>query len=412
LTNNFDLKVAAARFDTANANRRNVDAARYPRVDVGANASHRRISSANNLFGDEFNNYALDINLVWELDVWGKLKNRTQAAIADAEAQAATYRAAELSLAANTIKFWFNTVEAQLLVELAEETLQVFEDNLIVVEGSYKRGLPNRALDVRLTRANVEGARSTLEFRRRLRDSAGRSLEVFLGRYPADALSIATNLPALNTTVPPGLPSDLLQRRPDIVAAERRLASSMERVKFAKKEMLPTIALTSSTGAASGDLRELLDMETLFWNVAGNLTQPVFQGGQIRAGIDLADANSRQFLAAYSQSVLVAFQEVETFLAAEDYLHREKVALRKAVEESVAAEDLAWQQYQRGLVDIITVLESQRRSFNARSSSINVVNDRLQNRINLYLALGGDFGLLTEMQTARIGPSTNPVSPP
>jgi NodT family efflux transporter outer membrane factor (OMF) lipoprotein len=394
LSRNLDLQAAAARVEAAAANRRITAAARLPQL--GATAAASRRDNASDLgFGiirhDKLDNISLGLNLAWEVDLWGKLKNRTQAAIAEYEAETNVLHAARLSLAANTLKAWFSAVTLQLQLQLAEETLAVFEKNLTVVEGSYKRGLPNRALDVRLTRANVEGARGTVEARRRQRDAAGRSLEVLLGRYPADAIVLTTNLPPLHRDVPPGLPSELLNRRPDIVAAERRLAASLERVKGARKDLLPTISLSASGGTVSTDLRELLDTDRIFWNIAGNLAQPLFQGGRLRAGVDLAQANNRQAVATFSQTVLTAFQEVETFLAAEDFLRREAVALERAAAESIGGEQLAWQQYQRGLVDIITVLESQRRAFNARSSLLNVINDRLQNRINLHLALGGDF---------------------
>ncbi len=395
LRSNYDLQAAAARLEGAGANRRAVDSARYPQVNGSAGAGVRNniLEQGNgSLERSTLDSYSAGLNLFWEIDVWGKLKNRSQAAIADLEEQVALYDAARFSLAANTLKSWFITVEAELQLQLADETVRVFQQNLQVVEGSYKRGLPDRALDVRLTRANVEGAQSTKYFRERLRDASGRSLETLLGRYPSDSIQIMTNLPVLNFEIPPGLPSELLSRRPDLVAAERRLAGSLERVKVAKKEMLPTISLTSSAGTSSGDLRDMLDLERVLWNVAGNLAQPVFQGGRLIAGVDLADANSRLALASYSQAVLNAFREVETFLAAEDYLRKEFAAVESAAAESVAAEGLAWQQYQRGLVDIITVLESQRRAFNAQSTLLNVINDRLANRVNLYLALGGGFG--------------------
>jgi outer membrane protein TolC len=192
------------------------------------------------------------------------------------------------------------------------------------------------------------------------------------------------------------LPSDLLHRRPDLIAAERQLAASLERVKIAKKDLLPTISLSSSTGTSSGELRDILDPDLLIWNIAGNLTQPIFQGGRLLAGIDLANANSRSALANYAQVALNAFRELESLLAAEGFLQDELSASEQAAIESVAAEELAWQQYQRGLVDIITVLESQRRAFTAQSSLLSVMNNRLANRINLYLALGGNFALVKD----------------
>lgn len=402
---NYDLASAAGRLEAVAANQRIVRAARVPAIQGGFSGSRQK-NNFQNLAGSIgarlFNSYNLNASVAWEADLWGKVKNRTQAAIADVEAEEANFQAFQFSLAANTLRTWFETVESELQLQLARETLNVFEKNLTVVEASFERGLPNRALDVRLTRANVENARSTLALRQRFRDASGRSVETLLGRYPSGQLLVRTNLPTLIEAVPPGLPSDLLHRRPDLIAAERQLAASLERVKIAKKDLLPTISLSSSTGTSSGELRDILDPDLLIWNIAGNLTQPIFQGGRLLAGIDLANANSRSALANYAQIALNAFRELESLLAAEGFLQDELGASQQAAIESVAAEELAWQQYQRGIVDIITVLESQRRAFTAQSSLLSVMNNRLANRINLYLALGGDFTLAND---AAEGPS-------
>lgn len=393
LAHNHDLAAAAARVEMAAAQWRQAGAARWPRL--GASAAGSRRSTVSDFGGvtrrEETDQFNLGLNLAWEIDLWGKLANRVRAARADYEAETNLWQAARLSLAARTLKAWFSAIELELQTQLARETLEVFENTRQVVEGSYKRGLANRALDVRLARANVEAARATWETRRRQRDAAVRALEVLLGRYPREALALGTNLPSLKREVPPGLPSELLARRPDLRAAERELAAALERAGAARKDLLPTLSLSASGGGASGQLRDLLDSDRLFWNLAANLAQPVFEGGRLRAGVDLAEAATRQALSRYAQTVLNAFREVETALAAETYLRREEEALSRAAEESIGAEQLAWQQYQRGLVDIITVLESQRRAFSARSNLLSVRNARLQNRLDLYLALGGDF---------------------
>ena len=383
---NFDLQAAAARLETATANQRITRSARFPSID-GTFSGSRQKNNFQNLAGSIgtriFNNYNLNARIAWEADLWGKVKNRTQAAIADVEAEQANYQAFQFSLAANALRTWFDTVEAELQLQLAQKTLSVFEQNLKVVQASFERGLPDRALDVRLTRANVENARSTVALRKRFRDSSGRALEALLGRYPNNELDISTDLPSLILTVPPGLPSELLHRRPDLRSAERQLAAALERVKIAKKDLLPTISLSSSSGTSSGELRDVLDPDLLIWNLAGNIGQPIFQGGRLLASIDAAKANSQAALATYAQTALNAFQEVESLLAAEHFLLEELQATQSAATESVAAETLAWQQYQRGLVDIITVLESQRRAFTAQSSLLTATNNRLANRINL-----------------------------
>ncbi len=399
---NYDLQAAAARLETAAANQKITRAAFFPTVN-GTLSGSRQKNNFQNLAGSIgtriFNNYNLNARVAWEADLWGKIKNRTKAAIADVEAEQANFHAFQFSLAANALRTWFDAVEAELQLQLAQKTLSVFEQNLTVVEASFERGLPDRALDVRLTRANVENARSTLALRKRVRDGVGRSLESLLGRYPNNELTISTNLPVLIHSVPPGLPSELLHRRPDLIRAERQLAAALERVKIAKKDLLPTISLSSTTGTSTGELRDLLDPDVLIWNIAGNVGQPIFQGGRLLASIDVAKANSEAALATYAQTALNAFQEVESLLAAEQFLLEELEATQEAATESVAAETLAWQQYQRGLVDIITVLESQRRAFTAQSSLLTAMNNRLANRINLYLALGGDFSTLPESDT-------------
>lgn len=230
-----------------------------------------------------------------------------------------------------------------------------------------------------------------MELRERQRDAAVRSLEVILGRYPADQLDVIPDLPPPPSAVPAGLPADLLTRRPDIIAAERRLAARHQQLKASKKALLPNISLTATGGTTSDELKDLLDTRNLIWSLAGNLAQPIFQGGRIRGDIALSKARKDEAIATFAQSLLVAFQEVETTLAAESFLTSQSSSLETAVLESQAAEALAWKSYQNGLSDIITVLESQRRSFTVQSSLIALNNLRLQNRLDLYLALGGEF---------------------
>jgi outer membrane protein TolC len=191
--------------------------------------------------------------------------------------------------------------------------------------------------------------------------------------------------------VPAGLPAEILARRPDVRAAALRLEATDERLSSARKNRLPDIRLTASGGVSSIELRDLLDFDALVWSIAANLALPIFEGGRLDAERDLARAEVEEVLADYAQVVLVAFREVEVALTAERYLARQESALRVAARESEEADLLALERYRFGLVDIITWLEARRRAFNAKSTLIAVSNRRLQNRIALYLALGGDF---------------------
>ena len=398
LSNNYNLQVAAARLESSDASRRMVRSGFVPTIQ-GNLTNNRQKNNFRTLPIDlepqiiDF--YNLNVGAAWEVDLWGKVRNRYRGAIADWEAAQSDFQALRFSLGARTARLWFDAIQAALQLELAESNVQTYEQNLKVVEGSYQRGLPNRSLDLRLTTANLEAARSSLALRQRDRDIAVRSLETLLGRYPSGNLKVAVDLPNLSQELPPvGLPSELLLRRPDLLAAERRVAASLERVRVAQKDLLPTFSLSGGTGTTTREFRELLDHEALLWNVAGNLVQPIFQGGRLIAGISLAKASHRQALAAYADAVLNAFLEVEVLLVSEGHLHVASEAAQKAASEAVAAQELAQQHYQNGLVNIVTVLEAQRRSLNARSALIDSRHARLINRINLYLALGGDFGYL------------------
>jgi outer membrane protein TolC len=189
--------------------------------------------------------------------------------------------------------------------------------------------------------------------------------------------------------VPAGLPSELLSRRPDIRAAAGRVMAADARLMESRRSLLPAINLTGNYGRASSELDDLLDNSFDVWSLVGGLTAPLFQGGRLRANVDRTRAALEERLAVYRETVLTAFREVESALAGEGYLRDQLAALRTSAEESNGARQLAEERYERGLVDIITVLESQRRAFTSNSAVITAENLLLQNRLSLYLSLGG-----------------------
>jgi outer membrane protein, multidrug efflux system len=375
------LAAAAARLAAAAQTARINGADVFPDLTASLDASRRR-------GGDP--SYTAGVAISWEIDFLGKVRDGRAAAFADYGAAENGFHAARLSLAANVARAWFDLLEAEGQRALAAETLAAFESNLEIIEQQYESGLSS-ALDVRLLRANAASARASLAGRERARDAAARVLEVLLGGYPANALVVASDLPMLAEPPPAGLPSELLWRRPDLRQAEFALEAASLRASVARKALFPSLRLTSaSLGRSSDELDGLLDGETV-WAVAGGLTAPLFRGGELRAASKRARALAEAAVEDYRQTALTAFLEVESTLAAEAFWLAQEQALATAVDESDAAEDLAWERYQRGLVDIITVLESQRRAFTARQSLLSARNLRLRNRVSLHLALGGGF---------------------
>lgn len=391
LAENLQLQAAVARLDQAMALARIEGADRWPTLSLSGNAQRQMTNSLSDPpLRTRSDRFGLDVVASWELDLWGRIRAGSEAAGAEALAAASDFRGVQLSLASRVAQAWFSAIEARQQESLARETVTSFESNLATVEERFERGL-SPALDLRLTRANVASARSTLAVQERLADTAVRQLEVLLGRYPAGEAEVSGSLPGLEEGIPAGLPSELLARRPDIQASARRLMASDARLQESERALLPSINLTGSYGRASRDLDNLLENSFDVWSLVGGLTAPLFQGGRLRANVDRSEAALAEALASYRDTALTAFREVETALAGEVYLRSQLEALEIAAEESTGAQELAEERYARGLVNIITVLESQRRAFNSRSAVLAAENLLLQNRLSLYLSLGGDL---------------------
>ncbi|MEH6823709.1 MAG: efflux transporter outer membrane subunit [Motiliproteus sp.] len=355
-----------------------------PTLNVSAQAgrSERGSQSSNDL--------SLGLSFGWELDLWDKLSESAKAAEIDRQALLQDYQSARLSLAANVTKSWFGAIESMLQLRLSQRLIEVLGARLEVLEEGYRSGLV-AALDVHLARANLAAEISRVATREQTLGRSVRAFELLLGRYPANRQQIAAQLPALPDPIPTGLPSELLTRRFDIRAAQLRVESSWARLSRSHKDRFPSFNLTASLGSSSDQLDKLLRGDSLVWSLLGGVAQPLLEGGRLEAleASSLAQAQQRE--ASYRDTVLRAFSEVEEALQQEQQLLRFVTALEVSVTESDLAEVLAAEQYRSGLVEYITLLEAQRRAFDARSTFIQGRNQQLQNRIDLYLALGGDF---------------------
>tara|TARA_Y100000588_G_C14266268_1_gene930043 strand:+ start:1590 stop:3071 length:1482 start_codon:yes stop_codon:yes gene_type:complete len=392
LRHNYNLVLAEGRLEAAQATAVIQGSGRFPNLTAVTTGSRSQRNNAGGLVvtSRKSNSFGLSGRANWELDIWGRVRDLANAGFADYQGAVEVFRAARFSIAAQTARAWYRVISSEIQLDVAIDNLETFESNLEIVEQNFKRGLA-RALDLHLMRANVANAQSGYEQRLRDRDSDLRILEIILGRYPAREIEAAKELPQIKNSIPVGLPDELLNRRPDIRAAERMLAADSVRIDAAKKALLPGINLNGNYGTSTTGFDSLTDEAFRVWSYGYNLSLPISRGGQLTAAKERAYAVYKQSLANYAQTVLFAFEEVETALADEDSLLRDEEALKITVEEYEAAVDLAWEQYGRGLVDIITVLDSQRRLFNAVRSLIVISNQRIQNRIGLYLALGGGF---------------------
>ena len=398
LERNLDLRAAAARLELAAADARVAAAALQPQVQASYSGSRRKQNfvgfpipgAEDRVLSTVFTNQGISLDTTWEVDLWGRLRTSEQAALADLQRSAADLRGAQLSIAGQTAKAWFASAEAQQQVLLSQATVESFGESVDRVRDRFEAGV-RPALDLRLAMLNLSNAQAQLAQRRQQLDASTRQLEVLLAQYAGGDINPPPNLPAMPAAVPAGVPADLVARRPDLVAAERQVAASEARLRVARRELLPNFSLTANTGTSTNALRSLLNGDFAVWGLVGNVLGPLWQGGRLRAQISRAEAQVAEVLATYVNTALVAYSEVETALAAEEYMADRVVYLTTSVEQARAAERLADERYRTGLDTYITVLDSQRSLFQAESELIAARHLRLENRVDLYLALGGGF---------------------
>jgi hypothetical protein len=219
-----------------------------------------------------------------------------------------------------------------------------------------------------------------------------RALELLVGRYPAASLDTPGELPPVPPPIPAGLPSELLERRPDLIAAERRVAAAFNRIGEARAAMLPQISLTASVSSISSDLFVLKDRDNPVWSAGASLLAPLYQGGALRAQVDVRTAEQKQAVAEYASVGQRAFSEVEDAISRDIAARERETILTRAVSESQRALDLSRTAYEVGRVDLRSVQQQQLSLFASRSALLRVQSDQRVQRVNLHLALGGGFG--------------------
>lgn len=382
LTYNADLQVAAARVEQASGYVKVAGAALLPAVGVAAMGGGKSGGSG-----------GLDgiwLNASLELDVWGRLRYGQAAAKEQAAASAADYAFARQSLAATAAKSWFLAIEAGQQRAIAEEAVNAASTLLRIAQERFRVGNGNEQA-VMQARVSLSSARDGLRQVELAREQSLRALELLLGRYPAAEIAVAEGFPPLPSPAPVGMPSELLERRPDVVAAERRVAAAFNRVGEAQAAQLPRISLTAGGSNVSSDLIVLKDTSNPIWSVGANLLAPIYQGGALRAQVEIRTAEQKQAIAEFARIGQRAFAEVENALAAENVLRDRESILEVAVRDSARTLELAQVQFRVGSVDLRSVEQSQLALYSARLALLRIQSERLAQRVNLYLALGGGF---------------------
>jgi NodT family efflux transporter outer membrane factor (OMF) lipoprotein len=379
---NADLRVAQARVEQAAAYLKASGATLYPQVNLLARGGGK-MSDSSGLSGIGF-----FVN--WELDLWGRV--RAGQAFADQQYQAAQLDAeyARQSIAALVAKGWFLATEARM--QKAQATaMRVSSEQLTILAQDRLRVGRGDEYDVALAQASVASLRDTERSLDASYQQALRGIETLVGRYPAAAITAPPQLAHWPGDIPVGLPSELMERRPDVVAAERRVAGAFYRTEEAKAARLPRISLTASLTSISSELFVLQNHNNPVVSLGAQLLQPIFLGGQLQAQVDVRSAEQKQAIAEYARVSSRAFAEVEDALSNGFALADREIILAVAVRENARVLDLAGVRYRVGSGDLRGVQQQQLALYAAQVALLRVQAERLVQRVNLHLALGGSF---------------------
>jgi NodT family efflux transporter outer membrane factor (OMF) lipoprotein len=386
LTNNPDLVVASTRLEQAAGY---VDLARSAlRPSVGLLGT-----GGINLGGGDLNSalMGLMVGASWELDLWGRLRYARNAALADYAAVESDLLYARQSLSASVAKGWFTAAEISGQMELMRSVVKSAAELVTLSESRAKVGVGSQQ-DVALARANLGNAQDLLAQLGLAQSNARRALELLLGRYPAAELRAAQSLPGLPGAVPVGMPLRMLERRPDLVAAERRVAAAFHRVGESKAALLPSLSLNASAAHLQSDVLQLKeDFSNPTAGAGARLVAPIYRGGALVSQVQIRTAEQKTAVADYARMALRAIGEVENALAAGQTLKEREGILRQVVLENERSLVLADQNYRTGSQDLRSVLQQQVAVQNSRLALLRVQSEQLSQRVNLHLALGGGF---------------------
>ncbi len=324
----------------------------------------------------------------WELDVWGRISAGNSAAEASAKAAEADYIFTQQSISANIAKLYFKIVEANLQTDLAKKNLAISKETIRITKVKYDNGISS-GQDLALSRANLAASEEQVIRLAGSQKDAMRALEILLGRYPSASLESSKILPALPANPPAGLPSELLERRPDLISAEQKIAAAFNAGLEAKAASLPRFSLTANGSGASSSLAGALNPSDLAWQMGANLIAPLFDGGRRKIDIKLANLEQKQSIANYAKIALNAFAEVENNLDQGIVLKQRELALIQVQIQSHKAYRIAKIRYDEGEIDLLEPLTLQNQANAAESNLSSVRRSLLEQRINLYLALGG-----------------------
>ena len=382
---NTDLRIAATRIAQSRATLKSINGGNIPSVALGAQGGLSALPTS----GAGTSGTALIVN--WELDLWGR--TRSDIAAADARLQSAELdtRYAREAIAAAVVRAWLATSEAQQQLKLSDEMVSLSEKQWQLRLSSQKIGRDS-VQDVAAAEATLASYRNQHAISALTLSRSQRALEVLLGRYPSSDIVAADTFPQATWALPAGLPSELMNRRPDVMAAEQRFRAAFLDVASAKRARYPSISLVGGVGYVA-DSAYLLkqELENPLWALTGQVIAPLFTGGQLKAAVDVKNAKQEEAVASYAKTTLNAFSEVEDALANDQNLALRQQALADQVAALKKSVQFTEDMIKSGRSNQFQLQQQQLNLTAAKAGELRILSERLTNRIALHQALGGHF---------------------
>jgi multidrug efflux system outer membrane protein len=408
-TNSPDVAAAFERVEEARAVARITRADLFPNASFDPNANRTHYSPGRTAQPGSValpytgNQFTMPVDVSYEVDLWGRVRRSFQAAREQAQSSAADYQSVLLAVQAEVAQNYFLIRSTDLYQRLLARTVDLREKNLTLVQ-SLHRGGADSAVDVAEAETELASAQSDLVGLRLQRAQLENALAVLCGQTSSSfSLAETTNAYA-PPAIPVGLPADLLERRPDVAAAERSMAAASEGIGIAKAAYFPSIQLTGSAGTESVDLKDVFNWENRIWSLGPNISLPLFEGGRIRAEVQRARAAYAEAVANYRSQVLVAFHEVEDGLVGLNLLQEQYTAEMRAEDGAQKVADLSRLRYKEGLASYFEVVIADRTELESELAADELNGQSLVTTIQLIKALGGGWNSGDSLMTGSVAP--------
>lgn len=375
LLNNRQIKTLQAQVESSNALVKQAASSLKPTVGAGGQYSSRNAAGYDEIYGG-------GLTASWEADIWGRLETSVKSAKESARATQSDYEFARQSLVASVAKAWYMSINSKLQVDFANNIVSLLTKELDIMNKKLTVGIVDKR-SVYLSKTNLLNAKDAHVKSVAAYKNAQRSLELLLGRYPNATIKGTNELMKISTSIPTGIPSDILSRRPDLIAAQQRVASAFYKQREAKLLKLPKF--TFSIGASINNLTKAIG------DLGAGIFAPLYTGGAIESQIQNATAVQKKTIEQYAQKALIAFKDVETALYLEKSLMQQEDYLAQVVLDNLNAFTLTQTAFDVGKIEYLDVIQIRNRYISSEILLLNIRAQRIFNRINLHLALGGSF---------------------